>query len=213
MLTPATDASAFATLGSALDLPGLVAPPPEQPKRDGRVHVAVISLIAISITLTTLFTLGGNMLTIFGDVTDSWATLQERSEEKADTKIAGPTGLSVSATSTVQITVTNEGDVALGRFSDWDVIFEIQRAPGLGIAYLTYTQSASPGTNQWTAQSISVDSSPPIPEYMEPGVLNPGEKMTVLANPSPSVTQNTYDRAVFVTPNGVSAEVIFKVVP
>ena len=37
--------------------------------------------------------------------------------------------------------------------------------------------------------------------------------MVILANPSPTITENTHNRATFVTPNGVSAQIIFEVHP
>jgi hypothetical protein len=176
------------------------------------VHVLITFLVTISLTLATLLTLGTDLLVTFGDVTEAWGDLEARTEQTADTKIAGPIGLSVSATSTVQITIANEGGVALGEFARWDVIFEIQQSPGMGIAYLAYTEDASPGSNQWTVKGVYLDASAQTPEFVDPGILNPGEEMIVLANPSPSVTQNTYDRATFTTPNGVTTKVIFKVV-
>ena len=161
--------------------------------------------------IVAVFSLGGDMLDIFGDLTDSWITLEARAEERADTKIAGPTNLSVTASSTVQITLVNEGKVALARYADWDVIFEIQKGPGLGVSYLTYTASSSPAASEWTVQAIYLSAASSTPEIVDPGVFNPGEEMVLVANPSPSVKAGTYDRATFVTPAGVVAKVIFEV--
>ena len=159
-----------------------------------------------------LFTIAGDMLGTFRDAADSWSDLHDRSQRRADTKLSGPIGLAVIATSTVQVTLTNEGKVALGQFAKWDVLFEIQEAPGLAISYLTYTEDSSPAANRWTVQGIFLAASTATPEIVDPGILNPDEIMKILANPSPSVKADTYDRAVFVTPNEVTAEVIFKVV-
>ena len=178
-----------------------------------RVYVSITYLLTGLLITATVFTLGGDMLGSFKDVTDSWSSLEARSQQRADTKVTGPTGLSVNATSTVQINLANRGRVALGQFSDWDVIFEIQQAPGLGIAYLKHTSNPIPGANQWTVQEIHLSASSTTPEIVDPGVLNPGEEMVIVANPSPPVAANTHDRATFVTPNGVTAKVIFEVVP
>ena len=62
-------------------------------------------------------------------------------------------------------------------------------------------------------KGIYLDASTLVGEIVDPGVLNPGEEMIILANPSPSVVATSYDRATFVTPNGTSVKVIFKVVP
>ena len=148
----------------------------------------------------------------FTDVTTSWDVLQQRADSRADTRIAGPLGLTVSATSTVEITLVNEGDSALALFADWDVLFEVQESPGLAIAYLTYTTSTSPSANQWAIKGIYLNAASSTPETIDPGVFNPGEEMVIVANPSPSVQSGTHDRASFVTPNGSTAKVIFKVV-
>ena len=165
--------------------------------------------------LVTLSTIGRDMLVTFGGVADAWTDLRTRTEVMQQTRIAGPVGLSVAATSTVQITVTNEGDASLGRFDDWDVILKTQQSPGLGISYLGYTTSTSPAANQWTVEGIYLDASsdPKKAEIVGPGLLDPGEAMIVVANPSPAVKADTYDRATFVTPNGLRAEVIFRVLP
>ena len=137
-----------------------------------------------------------------------------RSEGKAFTSITAPTGQGVRQGSNVQLTVVNNGDVTLGTFKDWDVVFEIQENPGLKIANLTYTENASPSTNEWTVQNIYVNGITPLTtEVANLGTLNPDEKMVILANPSPTVTENTHNRATFSTPNGVLAQIIFEVYP
>ena len=175
------------------------------------MHVAIAYLLTALFISVTFFTLGGDVLNTFGDITDAWTTVQARSEQRADTKVTGPIGLSMEATSTVKITLTNEGKVPLDLFSDWDVIFEIQTDPGLGLDYLTYTTSTSPATSEWTVQEIYLNAASSTPEIVDPGILNPGEDMVVLANPSPSVVADTEPRVTFVTPNGVTTKVMFEV--
>ena len=160
--------------------------------------------------LITGLTLAGDLLATFESLTQSAVSVRSRSEQSANTKIAAPLGLLVNATSTFQITLKNEGSVALGQFADWDVIFEILETSCLGIAYLTYTENASPGPNQWTVQGIYLDASSSTPEIVGPGVFNPGEEMIVLVNPDPSVAHKSYNRATFVTPNGITTKVILE---
>jgi hypothetical protein len=163
--------------------------------------------------MALLFVLAQDMVGAFSDITDALTGLQSRSERRAATDLSAPTGQSVTPDAAVQLTLTNPGDVALGQFSDWDVIFEIQQSSGFSVKYLTYTTNASPGVNEWTVKGIYLDSDTLSDEVVDPGVFNPGEEMIVLANPSPTVVPNTYDRATFVTPNGVVAKVIFQVHP
>ena len=160
--------------------------------------------------LTVVFTVGRDMMNSFLTLSTSWVELRERSESRAETRIVGPDDLSLTSTTDVDITLTNEGDAALSSFEDWDVIFEIQETTGFDVVYLTYTTNASPGVNEWTVSGIYLDASLLTPEIVDPDVLNPGEDMIIKANPSPAVTSGTYDRAVFATPNGVTTKVIFK---
>jgi hypothetical protein len=177
------------------------------------VHVVITYALTASLIVGTLMTIGGDMISAFGDISDSWDAMVSRSQAETDTRISGPIGLSVSATSTVTMTLANEGDVTLGRFADWDAIMEIQTSPGLKISYLSYTENASPGADQWTVTGIYLDASTLKPEITGIGALDPGEEMIVVSNPSTAVVANTYNRATYVTSNGVTAKVIFKVVP
>ena len=247
------------------------------------MQLTITFLVSFMLILTVTFTVGQDMMESFIDITASWMELRERSEVRAETRIAGPTDLSLTSTTDVDITITNEGDVPLSSFEDWDVIFEVQEASGFSVLYLDYTTSASPSTNEWTVSGIYLDAtlltaevvivmsttdvdititnegdvplssfedwdvifevqeasgfsvlyldyttsaSPSTNEWtvsgiyldatlltaevVDPNILNPGEEMIIKANPLPAVTSGTYDRAVFVTPNGVIAKVIFK---
>ena len=185
----------------------------EEQHRTQNVQIIIVYFFTAVALIGISFNVGESLLDSFQEITSGCTVLQMRSEQKADTKITGPLGFAVSASSTVQMTLVNEREVALGEFSDWDVIFEVPEAPGLGIAYLAYTTDAVPGSNQWKVKGIYLDASTLVGEIVATGVLNPGEEMVILVNPSPSVVTTSYDRATFVTPNGTSVKVIFKVVP
>ena len=71
------------------------------------MHVIVTYILTASLIIGTLITIAGDMLNAFGDISDSWDGLVSRSQVNADTRISGPIGLSVNATSTVSMTLTN----------------------------------------------------------------------------------------------------------
>ena len=168
-----------------------------------------VFMSAASILIT--FTLIGDTLVQFGDLFESWTALEARSERRAATRIAGTSDLSMQAVPMIKLTLTNEGDISLGPFADWDVIFETQLSSALGVSYLTYTSSTSPGQNQWTVLGIYLNAASSTPEIADPGILDPNEQMVVLANPSPAHGGNTFGRATFVTPNGAAISVtVFK---
>jgi hypothetical protein len=112
------------------------------------MYMAITFVLSFLLIFTSLLTIGRDLVDAFSVVSNSWLVLQHRSEEKANTMLAGPVGLSVISTPTIQMTLVNEGDLPLAQFADWDVIFEVQQNPGLGISYLSYTENASPGNNE-----------------------------------------------------------------
>ena len=175
------------------------------------MNVVLVFVVMSSATLLITFTLFGNTLVTFGDLFVAWTALEARSEQRAATKIAGTSTLSMQAVPMIKLTLTNEGDVSVGRFEDWDVIFETQLSSTLGVSYLTYTTSTSPAQNQWTFLGIYLNAASSTPEIADPGILDPNEQMVVLANPSPAHGGNTYGRAIFVTPTGATTSVtVFK---
>ena len=176
------------------------------------MNVAISSLLVTAITLGVLFTLGRDLITTFGQVTDSWNSSEERWEHQINTKIAAPPGQWTGEGATVELTVVNSGTRPMEKFADWDLILETQRESGLDIDYPTYTTTTPPGTNQWTLGGIYRDAANEVPETVGPGILDPGEEMVVLARPEASVELGTFDRATFATPNGAAATVIFEVI-
>ena len=175
------------------------------------MHFLVPSLAAMALILWATSALGGSVLHTVAEKRDSWSSLESRSKDQVDTEIAGPNSPpTVLPGPLVRITLANEGSTPLRGFSEWDVIFEVQKSPGLSITSLTYTAQC-PSTNQWTIRGIYSDAASTTPEADEPGTFNTGEEVIVLAKLSPETVLNTYDRATFATSNGVTAKVLFKV--
>jgi len=160
-----------------------------------------------------VLTVGDSLIETFGDVTTGWVDQQGRIEEQADTRVTSPFGLEVTASSTVQVTLTNDGSESLGMFDDWDLIFEVQESPGIDVVYLTYSSTTPPAAGAWAVQGIYLNVASSTAEIVEPGVFNPGEEMVIVANPSPSVVTNTYDRVTLVTPSGIVTKVIVRILP
>ena len=147
-----------------------------------------------------------------GPLRESWSELQNRSQARTETKInVVPSQPSVSVSPQVRFTLANDGTFTPGRFSDWDLILETQTASGTRISYLTHTTAACPGTGQWSIRGIFADTATLVPEVVEAGLLSPGEEMVVILKPGANIEESTVDRATFVSPNGVTVQVIFKV--
>jgi archaellum component FlaG (FlaF/FlaG flagellin family) len=174
---------------------------------------------AISFMLSLLlvgglaFTLGGDLLGAFRSISFVWTDFEDRYEDRAFTRISGPSSITTTVTSTVEITISNKGETTIGEFPDWDVIAEIQKASGLAIEYLAYSTTSPPTANKWAVRGIYRDASKLLEEVVDPGVLNPGEELILQMTPNTAVVADTYDRIVIGTPNGALAQVIFRVAP
>ena len=168
----------------------------------------VVSMMAI---LTVTFTLGQDMMQAFTDFSGTWIRQERRLEAQSDTRLSSPFGATVGESSTVRLILVNDGDEVLGSFQDWDLIIETLRPGSPGISYLTYTEDVVPGDNEWTVSGVYRDAEALTAEVVDPGILNSGEEMIILANPSPAIVAGYYDRAVLVTPNGITTQIIFKV--
>lgn len=174
------------------------------------MHHVISYALTTAFVLMVLFTVARTLMVTYGDTTESLATIQERVKEQNDIRIAGPIGLSVSPSSPVPFTLSNIGEIPISDFSDWNVIFEVGQTSGFGIAYLDYTTDANPAANEWTVSGIYMDAANLTAEVVDLGILNPGEEMIIVANPSPALTGNTDNRVTFVTPSGHSIKVIFE---
>ena len=173
-------------------------------------------MFAIILFIVTLVTISSTVITAADEIRQAVAAQEARSLPQIDTKInTPPQRISLQASSTIELTLINKGNTSIGDFSNWDVIAEIQQATTTSITYMTYTTSTSPGANEWTLLGIynNASSTPRFTETFGRGVLDPGESMVALLNPSPSVVRGTYDRVTFVTPTGVTAKVIFEILP
>jgi len=177
------------------------------------VHVVAAFLKSMGIMLSVVLTVGDSLLSTFGDISEEWLGQQKKTEMKADTIVSGPFGLEVTASSTAQVTLSNDGEEPLAMFEDWDLIFEIQESPGIDVLYLTYSSTTPPATSTWAIEGLYLDAASSTAEIIEPGVFNPGEEMVIIAKPSQAIVANTYDRITFVTDNGTVTKVTFKVNP
>jgi hypothetical protein len=100
----------------------------------------------------------------------------------------------------LRLTVKNSGQVKLASYDKWDIIVSYEGNDGKSYStWLPYT-TAVPGNNEWEKARIGLNG--PV-EYFEPGILNPGEEMVILANLDPLPGGDTEGDVSVTTPNGV----------
>jgi hypothetical protein len=160
-----------------------------------------------------MFTVWRNMIVTFDDVTGAWNVVRDRAAERAATLVTSPAGQTVNDTDAVSLKFANTGETVLGNFDDWDLIFEMKGVSGIEIKYLSYTVNPAPAAGEWTISGIYLDADTLTDEITDLGILNPSEEMIVFANPGTSAYANAYNRATFVSPNGVPTKVIFQSLP
>jgi hypothetical protein len=96
--------------------------------------------------------------------------------------------------------VKNTGQTKLASYDKWDVILSYVEGGGsMYSRWLPYTASP-PGNNEW--QKVRLGYNGPL-EFFEPGILNSGEEMVILAKLNPSISSNATGEINFTTPNGV----------
>lgn len=83
----------------------------------------------------------------------------------------------------------NSGAARLTDFDRWDLMVEYydsQETPGLHIAWLPYS-AAVPFDGEWTVGGLYLNAAEARAEAIEPGILNPGEEILLLARLSPQI--------------------------
>ena len=114
-------------------------------------------VLTLALVLRVVFTMGTDMTRTFSELTDAWDSTRSGWFERAETDIDMHmlTNVPPSNNSTsVEVVVTNEGDVALANFALWDVIMQVTKTNQMGIEYLTYTTAAVPNEGEWTVKGV-----------------------------------------------------------
>ncbi|MFQ5934450.1 MAG: hypothetical protein ACE5KI_07390 [Dehalococcoidia bacterium] len=145
----------------------------------------------------------------FEMVSDSLHQVEQRIGERARTRLMEVSTTTVTS-SQVKLVLKNDGQVALRDFAHWDVVFQYYDSPGnYLIEWLPFSSAATPGDDQWVVDAIYLDEQAATPEIFNPGILDPGEEIVILAGLKPKVGNNTNGLATVSTPNGVAISMNF----
>ena len=166
------------------------------------METVITAVIVISLLVLLIFGVSQNLTTSQAVVSDSSRVMQERLSERARTGLT-PSGATVAALGdVVSVTLKNTGSTKLSDFQQWDVILQYTGADDSSqVKWYAYP-------TQWTApiyQSIS----PNVAEVIQPGILDPGEYVTVQVTVSPAVKVGTTNLAMIAAPNGIGATMVF----
>jgi len=162
-----------------------------------------VTLILVAVVLVAVLTMASGAISSLDMISMTWKQMEGQMAERNRT---GIDCVNVSATDThLEIVVSNDGHVSLCGFDSWDVIVEYDDAGDEHHArWLSYVPS-SPGDNEWAVESICFQGDA---ETIEPGVLNCGEEMQIVAVPFPALGAGTTYMITVSTPSGVTSQMV-----
>lgn len=160
----------------------------------------LVTVICIALIVVGGMTLSHGILASADSTVTSVQKMTVRDGDVTRTHIDVTRAAELSWGDYLRVTVKNSGQVKLSSYDKWDVI--VSYVGNDGKTYSTWLPyaTAAPGKNEWQEARIGLDG--PV-EYFEPGILDPGEEMVILANLDPLPGPNTKGDVSITTPNGV----------
>jgi hypothetical protein len=172
------------------------------------METAIVSILCIALMIFGGMTMSQGFMTSVDASTVGLGEIGERDETIMRTDL---TPISTNLESPwgpdpLEITLENTGQTKLADFAKWDVIVQYyDSSHNHSIFWLPYSEG-EPGSLEWTVEEITLDGEP---ETFEPGVLNPGEQITLRAILDPSVHSGSTNMVVVSTPSGITAQTYF----
>lgn len=161
---------------------------------------AIVTIICIAMIVVGGMTLSQGILTSTDTTAASVETISVREGEIIRTHIDLLRAAPLSWGDYLRATVKNSGQIKLASYDKWDIIISYEADDSnLYSTWLPFA-SGTPGSNEWGKARIGLNG--PF-EYFEPGILNPGEEMVILAHINPLSGAGTGGDVSITTPNGV----------
>lgn len=161
---------------------------------------AIVTVICIALIVVGGMTLSHGILTSTDSTVTSVQQMSVREGDMDRTHIEVTRAAELSWGNYLRLTVKNSGQVKLASFDKWDVIVSYEGIDGKTYSTWLLNTTGAPGKNEWEEARIGLNGPT---EYFEPGILNPGEEMVILANLDPLPGGSTTGDVSVTTPNGV----------
>ncbi|RLC95274.1 MAG: hypothetical protein DRI39_00575 [Chloroflexi bacterium] len=168
------------------------------------METAIVAIICVALIVLGGMTMSQGFLSSVDTATLSLDELGDRDAEIMRTEISALTATWSSLTNTLEVSLSNTGQVKLASFSKWDVIVQYYTNSSYSVQYLTYTNGTL-GSNEWKKEGIYQDSASKEAEVFDPDILNPAEEIIIQAKLDPPVGYDSTNLVVVCTPNGVPA--------
>ncbi len=160
----------------------------------------IVTIICIAMIVVGGMTLSQGILTSTDSTALSVESISVREGEMMRTELETLRASRLTWGDDIRITVKNSGQTKLASYDRWDVILSYVSGDGTQYCtWLPYTTAAL-SSNEWQKARIGLDG--PL-EYFEPGILNPGEEMVILAHIDPAPGNATTGEVSLTTPNGI----------
>ena len=163
------------------------------------METALISIVSIALIIVSTVTMTMGLFQSATGLAHSWQQMEQQagSIRLTEINIVPPQNYNGGL---IDLTVLNEGHSNLNDFPGWDVIAQYESG---SLSYITYSESYPPGNNEWTVNGIYITGNGP--ESFDPGILNPGEEMSMVINLYPEIEKGETARMTVTTPNGVTS--------
>jgi hypothetical protein len=159
----------------------------------------IVSIICIAMIVVGGMTLSHGILTSTDTAALSVDKISVREGEIARTRLDTLRAEYLTWADRLRITVQNTGQTKLASFGKWDLIINYNDGGSWRNVWLPYTEGEL-GDDEWQKAKIGLNGSS---ESFEPGILNPGENLVMLAKLNPLPGDNTTGEMTVVSPNGV----------
>jgi hypothetical protein len=165
------------------------------------------AFVSIFIMLFGVLTLTNTLFSTQNTVSAASQVMQARLDERARTSLIPVSGSITNAGANIQLVYRNQGVTRLTDFSQWDVVVQYMdgSAPsGYHIDWRAYTIGV-PYTSTWAVSGIYLNAAKALSEAFDPGILDPGEELSIQLKFSPPVGNGKVALVTLSTGNGVTA--------
>ena len=170
--------------------------------------VGIAIMFALATMMIGVGVIANSSLGSSDDIAQSWKERNDRHNEQALTALSLTT---VNQSSPyVDFVIENSGQLAAGRFSDWDVFVQYYETDhAYHLTWLPYTTANPPEDNRWTVTGVYVDALTTSAEVFEPNLLNPGEEAVLRVRLNPFPKAPPANLAIISTDNAATIEARF----
>lgn len=161
---------------------------------------AIVTIICVAMIVVGGMTLSQGILTSTDSAATSIEAISVREGDMMRTNLEARRAAQLSWGDYLRVTVENKGQTKLASYDKWDIIVSYEGSDDkVYSTWLPFT-SALPAKNEWKKARIGLNG--PV-EYFEPGIVNPGEEMVILAKLNPLPGDATTGDISIATPNGI----------